>query len=252
MWPSHKHNPAMSSSPLPVARPYTPPNHEEDRGPFSDYFSDPFSAATTPSPVQNALFSCLAHFEHLIQAAQPSEEQMEQILSVFEEMASILSQPEAQSRKSDDHLFPELDVDPPPAPRSASSSLASSPPRFRKDSFANYEDPPPPAVPDVYVAEVQSYIDGVRDCTQGLKTRLEEVKELNWIQGEIIADLRQQLRTWREASSKPAPEKETPVVGKEAPVVGKETPVVGKAQPRGFWAAVGEALDQVGDMLHEW
>lgn len=236
MWPTHKHNPAMSSSPLPVARPYTPPNHEEDRGPFSDYFSDPFSAATTPSPVQNALFSCLGHFEHLIQAAQPSEEQMEQILSVFEEMASILSQPEAQSRKSDDHLFPELDVDP-PVPYSETSSLASSPPRFRKDSFSNYEAPFPPAVPDAYIAEVQNYIDGVRDCTQGLKTRLDEVKELNWIQGEIIADLRQQLRTWQEASK---------------PVPKKEAPVVRKAQPKGFWAAVGEALDQVGDMLYEW
>src|SRR4051812_49115321 len=110
MWPV-KHLQRLNSSPLPVARPYTPPNHGEDAGPFSDYYSDTFSPPPpAQSPIHSALFSCLAHFEHLLQASHPNEEQIERICASFEDMASLLSAPEAQSRKGDEHLFRELEA----------------------------------------------------------------------------------------------------------------------------------------------
>lgn len=253
MWPlpKYQYSPA-ASSPLPVTRPYTPPNHEEDPDPFSDqgYFSNPFSSPPASNPIHNALFSCLGHFEHLIQTSEPSDEQMEQILSNFEDMARILSAPQSQSRQTDDHLFgPELDIDAvAPGLGDSLASINSSPQRMHdsgytlNDSAYTLNDSGYASVSEAhipaYIKAVQNYIDGVRDSTQGLRTRMDEIKELNEIQGEIISELRQQLRKQKEAPKKQS--------GKE------KAHVIRDPVKMGFWAAVGDALDQFGDLLNQW
>jgi hypothetical protein len=246
MWlfPKYQHSPG-TSSPLPVARPYTPPNHEEDLDHFSDqgYFSHPSSSNPAEKPIHNALFSCLGHLEHLIQTSEPTDEQMEQILANFEDMASILSAPQAQSKQSDDHLFgPVLDLDL-VAPSLGDSFIKPSPQNMHDSAYSGYtlNDSEYGSVSEehipAYIKAVQNYIDGVRDSTEGLKVRMGEIKELNEIQGGIITELRQQMHKLKE-TSKPRP-KET-------------THVIRNPKRMGFWAAIGEALDQFGDMLNEW
>jgi hypothetical protein len=254
MWPlpKYQYSPA-TSSPLPVARPYTPPSHGEDVDPFSDqgYFSNPFGSPPASNPIHNALFSCLGHFEHLIQTSEPSDEQMEQILSNFEEMASILSAPQSQSRESADHLFgPELDLDQvAPDLGDSLASIKSSPQRMQdsgytlNDSGYNLNDSGYASFSEAhiptYIKAVQNYIDGVQDSTKGLKARMAEIKELNEIQGEIITELRQQLR---KAKAKAA----------SSPRQKEKTHVIRNPERNGFWSAIGEALDQFGEMLNEW
>ncbi|KAF2711976.1 hypothetical protein K504DRAFT_464075 [Pleomassaria siparia CBS 279.74] len=229
----------------PISRPQTPPDEALDDS-FSDsaYFSSP--ATTSPnSQVQNALFSCLSHFEYLILAAQPSEEQMEQILFYLEEVARILSALEAQSRKSNDHFCVHGEGETRLVAGSASfdtSSIHSSPPRMHDSAYySSYEGHTgigPDVASEKYVAAVQSYIEGVMEHTKGLKRRMEEIKELNCIQTEIIKDLREQLRAEKEAT--------------KAQPTQMEEDMAEKTERTGFWTAVGEALDQVGDMTWEW
>jgi hypothetical protein len=244
MWllPKYQYN-AAASSPLPVARPYTPPNHEEDLDPFSDqgYFSHPSSSNPAANPIHNALFSCLGHLEHLIQTSEPTDEQMEQILFNFEGVASILSAPQAQSRQGDDHLFgPELDQIP-IAPSLGDSFMTTSPQHMHDSGYSGstlndsgYGSVTEEHIP-AYIKAVQNYIDGVRDSTEGLKVRMGEIKELNEIQGLIIKELRQQLRKKKEAANSRRKEK---------------AHVIRNPERIGFWAAIGEALDQFGDMLN--
>lgn len=265
----------------PIKGPQTPePQHEPPRYPYtpdsartnhppallslSPLPSFRSEAHSISSPVQSALFSCLSHLENLIQTRQPNDVQMEYLVNKFEEMAQFLSAPEAQSRQSDDHLFSELDTPSPP------SGLG----------IMTFNDEKKPQVMhgvEDYVIQVGKFIEGVRKHTEDLKMRMDEIKQLNSIQVDIIEDLRRGMRTKSlelseerrrnesleklraletrstletlklpEKQSSPGPD----MIAKE----GKDTVPSGKKIPQqlGFWAAVGEALDAVGAMLHEW
>jgi hypothetical protein len=139
------------------------------------------------SPVQNALSSCIAHFENLIQSQQPDEDQMEFIVRQFEAMTSYLSAPDAQTRTTDEHLFSEPD-------QSLDTGLGiSNADDARKEGLDHISR----EVHDAYVAEVGHYIAGVKRYIQDLKMRLEEVKTLNSIQLDVINDLRRVTKTVR-------------------------------------------------------
>lgn len=148
--------------------------------PWDDY------SEHSSSPVQNALSSCIAHFENLIQTRQPDEDQMEYIVGQFEAMASFLSAPEAQTKTTDEHLFsdPEHGL----GNTSAEDSQRADEDLAAKSAQVNQE----------YVAEVGRYIDGVKKYIEDLKMRLDEVKTLNSIQLDVIYDLRRQMRTVRQ------------------------------------------------------
>ena len=72
--------------------------------------------------------------------------------------------------------------------------------------------------------------------------KMDEVKQLNSIQLDIISDLRRELN---QKSSQLKQEKDVEV--QEQPVTNEVVP-----QATGFWSAVGDALDAVGEMLYEW
>lgn len=260
----------MDSPPLPIARPWTPPDTDAAAlSPRSDYFSDPFRPASpysahaqmegrcdtpteayrrprlakhltepapytptktvnynhanagaalqypyTPdssrilrrhtdapsspvpwdeysehssSPVQNALSSCIAHFENLIQSQQPDEDQMEFIVRQFEAMTSYLSAPDSQTRKTDDHLFSELE------PNAETGLGISEPADGRVSTSGSVSN----ETHGAYVAEVEAYIHGVKKYIADLNMRLDEVKTLNSIQLDVINDLRRQMKAVR-------------------------------------------------------
>jgi hypothetical protein len=286
MWQPRRYDSAMDS-PLPIARPWTPPDMDVESSPRSDYFSDPFrpspnyssnvekrwplspSRPDTPaqtdarydtptdvfnqsrpkpierltepapytpiknlnlgnrnangalqypytpdssrilrrstelpsspspwdeysehssSPVQNALSSCIAHFENLIQSQQPDEDQMEFIVRQFEAMTSYLSAPESQTRTTDEHLFSE----PEQSPDTGLGITNTGEVRTAKLDYISRE------AHDAYVAEVGTYIGGVKKYIEDLKMRLDEVKMLNGIQLDVINDLRRQMKTVRQ------------------------------------------------------
>lgn len=147
--------------------------------PWDDY------SEHSSSPVQNALSSCIAHFENLIQSQQPDEDQMEFIVRQFEAMTSYLSAPESQSRKTDDHLFSELDQ-----PSGAGLGITD-----KDDAPARGLDYISKEAHEAYTTEVGTYIQGVKKYIEDLKMRLDEVKTLNSIQLDVITDLRRQMRT---------------------------------------------------------
>lgn len=93
-----------------------------------------------------------------------------------------------------------------------------------------------------YVLEVGKYIENVKMHVQDLTMRMDEVKQLNSIQLDIISDLRRELN---QKSSQLRQEKD---VGFQEQLVTNEI----APQTTGFWSAVGEALDAVGEMLYEW
>lgn len=144
----------------------------------------------SPSPVQNALSSCIAHFENLLQMRQPDEDQMEYIVGQFEAMASYLSAPDAQSRGTDEHLFSDQDLG------LGGLGITANPdasPITDTSLEAN-----PASVNEQYVAQVETYITGVQKYIQDLKMRMDEVKTLNSIQLDVIHDLRCQMKTVRQ------------------------------------------------------
>ncbi|KAI8934998.1 hypothetical protein NX059_008664 [Plenodomus lindquistii] len=161
--------------------PYTPdstriPRRTTERA-LSPIPWDTYSPESS-SPVQNALSSCLAHFENLLQTRQPDEDQMEYIVGQFEAMASYLSAPDAQSRN--DHLFNDLE-----------NGLG-----ITKTSEAAIDQPKPAKeMNEEYIAEVGRYIESVRGHVSALKMRLDEVKMLNSIQLDVIQDLRNQMQS---------------------------------------------------------
>jgi len=140
------------------------------------------------SPVQNALSSCLAHFENLIQSQQPDEDQMEYIVGQFEAMTSYLSAPDSQTKKTDEHLFSEAE----PSPGAGLGITHEEDQRVAKVDYMSK------AAHDAYVAEVGSYIEGIKNYIEDLKMRLDEVKMLNGIQLDVINDLRRQMKTVRQ------------------------------------------------------
>jgi hypothetical protein len=278
MWQPRRDDSAMDS-PLPVARPWTPPDTEVDSSPRSDYFSDPFRppshcsahvatrwphtpalmercdsptddylqqrpkpverltepAPYTPtktpgyghthaqgplrypytpdssrmvrrstelpssppawddfsdhssSPVQNALSSCIAHFENLIHSHEPDEDQMEFIVRQFEAMTSFLSAPASQAWNIDHHVFSGQE-------QSAGAGLgiadADGVRRARLDHISREAH-------EAYVTEVGTYIASVKKYVEDLKMRMDEVKTLNSIQLDVITDLRRQMKTVR-------------------------------------------------------
>lgn len=135
------------------------------------------------SPVQDALSSCIAHFENLIQTRQPDEDQMEYIVGQFEAMASYLSAPDAQTRGTDEHLFTDHDQ---------GLGIAKALDELILDTDLEAEAS---QVNADYAAEVERYIAGVRKYIEDLKMRMDEVKTLNSIQLDVIQDLRSQMKT---------------------------------------------------------
>ncbi|KAF2847170.1 hypothetical protein T440DRAFT_521157 [Plenodomus tracheiphilus IPT5] len=132
------------------------------------------------SPVQNALSSCIAHFENLLQTRQPDEDQMEYIVGQFEAMASYLSSPEAHSPRPDEHVFTESE-----------NGLGIT----KADDGDEAKREHGKGMNEEYIAEVGRYIESVRGYITDLKMRLDEVKMLNSIQLDVIQDLRSQMQS---------------------------------------------------------
>jgi hypothetical protein len=170
--------------------PYTPDSSRMIRR-STDIPSSPPSwdncSEDSASPVQNALSSCLAHFENLIHSHQPDEYQMEFIVQQFEAMTTFLSAPDSQTKKIDEHLFTDLE-------QSAGAGLGIS---ESDETRAAKMDQISREAHDAYVTEVGTYIASVKAYIADLKTRLDEVKTLNSIQLDVITDLRRQMKTVR-------------------------------------------------------
>ncbi|KAJ4297647.1 hypothetical protein N0V90_005541 [Kalmusia sp. IMI 367209] len=219
--------------------PYTPESIRTTKShvfrPLSPPPSMPWDAeshSSESSPVQHALSSCVSHLENLIQTREPNDDQMEYLISKFEEMARVLSAPEAQTKQTDDHLFSE-----PELPQDATGS--SSP----NDEAANaHPDAQDVAMSQGYILEVGRYIESVKTHVEDLTMRMDEVKQLNSIQLDIIDDLRRELKT------------KSSQLKQEMPEPPQKRKLLRNIPPqrKGFWSAVGEALDSVGVLLHEW
>lgn len=181
------------------------------------------------SPVQNALFSYMNSLERLIQTHEPTFEQMEYLIAQFEAMTSYLSAPESQSKQSDEHLFSEGDTGDTVDSGSQSMDLT------QEEAAA-------------YVAAVGEYITGVQQHAADMKTRLDEVKLLNDLNLELIADLNHQLRE----KDQQLREKEQTRTKKNERIESKKSNQRTRPGPMSFWGAVTEALDQVSELLYEW
>ncbi|KAL1792328.1 hypothetical protein ACET3X_008835 [Alternaria dauci] len=158
--------------------PYTPDssrilrrNHTERPGSPTPWADSP---EATPSPVQNALSSCIAHFENLIHTHQPDEDQLEYIVGQFEAMTAHLSTPSTHANGTQ-HEDRGL----------SSPSSSSSSPDVRQGLGITQAE-------GNYIAGVQKYI-------YDLKTRMDEVKTLNRIQIDVINDLRAQMKFVRQS-----------------------------------------------------
>lgn len=154
-------------------------------------------------------------------------------MSKFEEMARFLSAPEAQSKQTDDHLFSEAEG---PTDTDAAGLGITS-----EEAINQYPTTYHLALSQGYVLEVGKYIESVKKHVQDLTVRMDEVKQLNSIQLDIIGDLRQELKF----QSSQLKQRKTTCVPKERNL--KPIP----SQRIGFWPALCEALDAVGEMLHD-
>ncbi|KAG9185707.1 hypothetical protein G6011_07038 [Alternaria panax] len=174
--------------------PYTPDssrilrrNHTERPGSPTPWHDD---SEGTSSPVQNALSSCIAHFENLIQTHQPDEEQLEYIVGQFEAMTAHLSTPSAHTETKDttrdDTVLSESELD---------QGLGITQAEGKKDDLHKAQT----LHHEAYVSQVGNYIAGVQKYIYDLKTRMDEVKTLNRIQLDVINDLRQQMRVVRQS-----------------------------------------------------
>ncbi|KAF2446782.1 hypothetical protein P171DRAFT_429732 [Karstenula rhodostoma CBS 690.94] len=189
------------------------------------------------SPMQDALLSCASNLESLIMSREPTDEQMEYLVSKFEEMAGFLTAPDSQSRQTDDHLF----SDPEESSDATGLGILSEEPGNKQ---VNADDL---ALGQSYILGVGKYIESVKAHVQDLTMRMDEVRQLNSIQLDIIGELRRDLRnrTIQMENVLVKREDDEPV---QEPESVKKIPV-----PRNtFWYAVGEALDAVGELLHEW
>lgn len=226
---------------------------------------------SSASPVQNALSSCIAHFENLTATRELTDDQMEYIVGQFENMTSYLAAPDAQSKKGTDDLFSGADSPRPASPNPATETTEDS----------------------SYITEVGRYIEDVQLYTTELERRFQETKALNEIQLTIIDGLRKELAAGQQNMQNPLTSNvsepdtsrrtkidsswgsiETAVddnndqlssskVGlREATMIesstqteeSKNTAMPRKPVPvarRGFWTALYEALDGFSDDLHE-
>jgi len=285
--PTHSppHSPdcgAVNSYGLP-RYPYTPDSSRMVRR-STEHTSSPLPWGACPSPssspVQNALSSCIAHFQNLLQTRQPDEDQMEYIVGQFEAMATYLSAPDAQSRDTEEHLFTELE-----------NSSDTTPAGKKTNQELNEE----------YIAEVGRYIQSVKGYVVDLKMRLDEVKMLNSIQSDVIQDLMSQVETVKvslrssptmgggmDAVEEDAPDDEhhqpfgsestatlvnpslpssqildMPIPGSKSnrhvvfdtslppPPRWRTITIIHKPQQRSFWSSFAEALDSFGNMIFE-
>lgn len=193
-----------------------------------------------PSPMQDALLVCASQLENLIQTREPTDEQMEYLVSKFEDMARFLSAPDAQSRQTDDHLFSEVEglADP--------TGLDT----VREETTSDHHDAYDLALSQGYILEVGNYVEAVKRHVQDLTMRMDEVRQLNSIQLDIISDLRRELKNksshqLRHRSSQLQLTNGDSDLNQDS---SKKLPF----QRIGFWSAIGEALDAVGEMLYEW
>jgi hypothetical protein len=249
---------------------------------------DEFSEDSS-SPVQNALSSCIAHFENLIQTRQPDEEQMEYIVGQFEAMAAHLSAPEAQSKVTDEELFADaaegLGIS---GEEDVQEAKAGEDKKILEEEKLHHQ---------AYVSEVGTYIAGVQKYIYDLKMRMDETKTLNSIQLDVINDLRKQMKNARQsvrdelerADDMEATLADLSQIGKEfgteswqtlveeqdmsrevheeyskllrstvdnltsePPTPHRRIVTVVRKQPRrGFWKSLGEAVDAVSNLLLE-
>jgi hypothetical protein len=140
---------------------------------------------TSSSPVQNALSSCIAHFENLIHTHQPDEEQMEYIVGQFEAMTAHLSSPGGAQSKETRNDRSSSDPD---------HGLGIMQAEGEKDDLYEAKT----LHHEAYVSQVGNYIEGVQKYIYDLKTRMDEVKTLNRIQLDVINDLRKQMKSVRQ------------------------------------------------------
>jgi hypothetical protein len=192
------------------------------------------------SPMQEALLTCASNLESLIMSREPTDEQMEYLVSKFEEMANFLSAPDSQSKQTDDHLF--SDGEPPSDATGDATGLG-----IKSEEPANdHVNAGDLALSRGYILQVGKYIEDVKAHVQDLTMRMDEVKQLNSIQLDIISDLRKDIM---KRTNQVIRDKDEPLQGPEQ----KPEPLE-KMPPRkkAFWSAVGEALDAVGDAFHDW
>jgi hypothetical protein len=175
--------------------PYTPDSSRILRRstelPSSTSSWDAFSEDSS-SPVQNALSSCIAHFENLIQTTQPDEEQLEYIIAQFEAMAAHLSAPESQSKVTDEELFADAE------PEQGLGIIGEDAQDETQASGGKGDLEGERLHHQVYVEEVGNYVAGVQKYILDLRMRMDEVKTLNSIQMDVINDLRKQMKIVRQ------------------------------------------------------
>lgn len=189
------------------------------------------------SPMQEALLSCASNLESLILSREPTDEQMEYLVSKFEEMAGFLTAPDSQSRQTDDHLFSE-----PEDLADAAGLGIISKELPEKTEAADL------ALEQSYISSVGEYIESVKAHVKDLAMRMDEVKQLNSIQLDIISDLRRDLRNTTSQMKQTVSVKQEDEEPVQIPEAFQRI-----LHPRnGFWLAVGEALDAVGELFHEW
>lgn len=228
--------------------PYTPESARTGRAQFPRSLSPlpfmPWGSNSESSPVQGAIHSCVSHLEDLIATRQPNETQMEYLVSKLEEMAQYLSAPEAQSRQSDDHLFSDLE---------GPSGLGILNVEAGHEDHANDV-----ALGASYILQVDKYIKDVKKQTEDMQMRMDEVKTLNSIQLEIIADLRQQVQFQTRSTvveKQPVEEKPVQKVAEYLPKQqNKRQPAQSSrlTQSTSFWGSIWEALDEIGTLMNEW
>ncbi|KAL1605293.1 hypothetical protein SLS60_004841 [Paraconiothyrium brasiliense] len=217
--------------------PYTPESIRTTKShgvrPLSPLPSMPWDTRDScSSPMQEALLSCASNLESLILSREPTDEQMEYLVTKFEEMAGFLSAPDSQSKQTDDHLFSELD----------GTLDATGLGIVSEEATKDHVDANDLALSQGYILEVGKYIESVKVHVKDLTMRMEEVKQLNSIQLDVIGELRRDLR-----KRIPQPKKE-----KDAPLTDSDPVKNIFPQRNGFWSSISEALDSVSEMLHDW
>ncbi|KAF2655959.1 hypothetical protein K491DRAFT_678462 [Lophiostoma macrostomum CBS 122681] len=207
--------------------------------PSMPWDSSPSLEPAHTSPVQNALFTCLFDLERLIHTSQPNDDQMAYIVEQFEAMTSFLSAPEAQSKQSDEHLFSELEHLPGGDTAQGISKVEA----------------------EAYVCEVGKFIAAVKKHAGDMEQRLEEVKQLNGIQLDVIKELRHELRNnvAKQDRHDRTPDRdddhpplETELEGREDGEDKEDEEEPKSSYSKTIWVAAGDALDTISDMLYEW
>ncbi|KAF2005187.1 hypothetical protein P154DRAFT_354219 [Amniculicola lignicola CBS 123094] len=265
MWPTFKtFDPSMPPHGLEVTRPWTPPE-QDDSAEYEPAGS--LHATYHPSTIHGHPVPRLREAAAAPSAAPSAPSTPMRDVTRIQTLNSSSSgygpqlpdTPESSRTATHHHLFRPLSPLPPMlwdtdsllAPGCAADSLTS-----------------PEAAH--YIQEVGLYIEEVKKNAADLKKRFDEVKQLNDIQLECIAELRRQLAEARLAADSPetnslhkaekpsaiVPEPEEPAATEpeaEEPVATEPeaAKTVDKPSKWQFWGAFKDALDMVGEMLFE-